>query len=241
MRSKSCFEPHSPRHGLFLVRGYQWPMCTNSGAFVGLLGVVRGRGSLAACVEQPLFPFVWPFLVGSRAILGKKKADFGSKLQILKWRSGTGDACSRPALFRFRLIFCVDHTRESTESVQQYTFGLSTIQSVASALSAVNSINHIRKDAKSATGLSGHSPTTPPGLRDTTRSQTHNVIHTYDTACKSLQTPKHQSNKTHSTPPIRSANCDLYTRPIATKQKAGVGAGGGNTINFQQICTHQYM
>ena len=56
---------------------------------LGLLGAFGGRfadilwsqralegpsawGSLAACVDQPLFPFIWPFSAGSRAGLGKK-------------------------------------------------------------------------------------------------------------------------------------------------------------------------
>ena len=38
---------------------------------------------------------------------GRKKADFGPKLQILKWRSGTCDACSWPPLLSFWLILCV--------------------------------------------------------------------------------------------------------------------------------------
>ena len=38
---------------------------------------------------------------------GQKKADFGPKLQILKWRSGTCDARSRPPPLSFWLILCV--------------------------------------------------------------------------------------------------------------------------------------
>ena len=43
------------------------------------------------------------------AVLGKKKggADFGPKLQILKWRSGTCDTRSRPPLLSLWLILCV--------------------------------------------------------------------------------------------------------------------------------------
>ena len=41
--SKSCFEPHSPRYGVFLVRGYGRPMCTNSMASGGILGAVHGH------------------------------------------------------------------------------------------------------------------------------------------------------------------------------------------------------
>ena len=39
----SFFEPRSPRYGLFLVWGCRRPMCTNSRAFGGLLGAVRGH------------------------------------------------------------------------------------------------------------------------------------------------------------------------------------------------------
>ena len=38
---------------------------------------------------------------------GQKKADFGPKLQILKWRSGTCDACSWLPPLSFWLILCV--------------------------------------------------------------------------------------------------------------------------------------
>ena len=38
---------------------------------------------------------------------GQKKADFGPKLQILKCRSGTCDARSRPPALSFWLILCV--------------------------------------------------------------------------------------------------------------------------------------
>ena len=43
MRSKSPFEPHSPRYRLFLVWGYRRPMCTICGAFGGISGAVRGH------------------------------------------------------------------------------------------------------------------------------------------------------------------------------------------------------
>ena len=42
MHSKSRFEPCIPRYGLFLPWGSRWAMCTNSRAFGGLLGAVRG-------------------------------------------------------------------------------------------------------------------------------------------------------------------------------------------------------
>ena len=44
---------------------------------------------------------------------GQKEADFGPKLQILKWRSGTCNARSWLPPLSFRLILCVvvPHTR----------------------------------------------------------------------------------------------------------------------------------
>ena len=54
MRSKSRFEPRSPRYGLFFVWGCQRPMCTNSGAFGGLLGAVCGH---IVELEGPRGPF----------------------------------------------------------------------------------------------------------------------------------------------------------------------------------------
>ena len=84
-------------------------MCTISGAFGGLLEVIReqiveldgsrgpfGTGKSSCMCRVATISFIWPFLAGSRAALGKKKADFGPKMQIFKWRSGTCDACSRP-------------------------------------------------------------------------------------------------------------------------------------------------
>ena len=55
---------------------------------------------------------MWPFLAGSRGGLGQKKADFGPKLQIMKWRSGTCDARSWLPTLSFYLIFhvVVPHT-----------------------------------------------------------------------------------------------------------------------------------
>ena len=53
------------------------------GAFWGRFGDIlwsqralkglSARGSRAACVEYPLFPFIWPLLAGSRVVLGKKR------------------------------------------------------------------------------------------------------------------------------------------------------------------------
>ena len=54
MRSKSRFEPRSPTYGLCLVWGCWRPMCTNSGAFGGLLGVVCGH---IVELEGPRGPF----------------------------------------------------------------------------------------------------------------------------------------------------------------------------------------
>ena len=53
--------------------------------------------------------FHFAVLAGSGVVLGKKKqkADFGPKLQILKWRSGTCNARSWPPPFIFWLILCV--------------------------------------------------------------------------------------------------------------------------------------
>ena len=107
MRSKSHFEPRSPRYGLFLVWGCRRPMCTSSGAFGGLLGAVHGH---IVELEGPRGPFgtgksscmcrvatiSFHLAVFSRFMggFGQKKADFGPKLQILQWRSGTCDARS---------------------------------------------------------------------------------------------------------------------------------------------------
>ena len=106
-RSKSRFQPRSPRYGLFLVWGCRRPMCTNSGAFGGLLGAVRGRivelrgprgpfgpgKSSCMCRVATIFLHL---AVSSRLLgnFGQKKADSGPKLYILKWRFGTCDTRS---------------------------------------------------------------------------------------------------------------------------------------------------
>ena len=95
-------------------------MCTNFGALGGLLGAVRGH---IVELEGPRVPFgtgksscicrvatiSLHLAVLSRfySSFGQKKADFGPKLQILKWRSGTCDARSRLPLLSFWLILCV--------------------------------------------------------------------------------------------------------------------------------------
>ena len=95
-------------------------MCTNSGAFGGLLGAVRGH---SVELEGPRGPFgkrksssmcrvatislLLAVLSRFQGGFGQKKADFGPKMQILKWRSGTCDARSRPPPLSFLLILCV--------------------------------------------------------------------------------------------------------------------------------------
>ena len=90
MRSKSYFEPRSPRYGLILVWGCRRPRCTNHGAFGDLLGAVRGH---VVELEGPGGPFgtgksscmcrvatvslhLAVFLAGSRAVWCKKKKLF---------------------------------------------------------------------------------------------------------------------------------------------------------------------
>ena len=82
--------------------------------FGGLLGAVRGH---IVELEGPRGPFgtgksscmcrvatislrlaVFSTFYGG---FGQKKADFGPKLEILKWRSSTRDTCSRPPPLRF--------------------------------------------------------------------------------------------------------------------------------------------
>ena len=59
------------------------------------------------------------------------------------------------------------------------------------------------------------------------QTQTHTGIHTCDTACR---LPPSRPVKFHRLPPL--------TCPLAYQRtKGGVGAGGGNTKKFQQICT----
>ena len=113
----AVLEPGSPRYGLFLVWGCRRPMCNKFWGFWGPFGGdsrtycgVRGpfgtgksscmcRGATIS-LHLAVFSSVW----GS---FGQKKADFDPKLQILKWRSDTCDACSRPPPLSFWLILCV--------------------------------------------------------------------------------------------------------------------------------------
>ena len=85
VRSKSRFGPRSPRYGLFLVWGCRRPMCTNSRAFGGLFGAVRGRNmelegprgtfgiGKSSCMCSHYFPSFRRFRARSRAVLGKKR------------------------------------------------------------------------------------------------------------------------------------------------------------------------
>ena len=120
VHSKSRLEPRSPRYGLFLVWGCRRPMRTNSGAFGGLLGAVHGHivelegprgpfGTRKSSVMCTVATISLHLAVFSRfqGGFGQKKADFGPKLQILKWRSGTCDDRSRPPPLSFWLILCV--------------------------------------------------------------------------------------------------------------------------------------
>ena len=94
---------------LVLVWGCWRPMCTHCGAFRGLLGAVRRH---IVELEGPRGPFgtgksscmcrattislhlaIFSMVLGG---FGQKRAHFGPKLQILKWRFSTCDAPPRP-------------------------------------------------------------------------------------------------------------------------------------------------
>ena len=118
MRSKSGFEPHGPIYGLFLVGGCRRRMCTNSWAFGGLLGAVRGH-----MLEGPRGPFgtvksscmcrvaTIPFFLG--AVSSKFWGISGQKKRLIlalncRFRNGGAPlAHSWPPPFSFWLILCV--------------------------------------------------------------------------------------------------------------------------------------
>ena len=103
---------------MFLVWGCRRPMYTSSGAFGGLLGAVRGHivelegprgpfGTRKSSCMRRVATISFHLAVFSRVVLGKKKADFGPKLHVLKWRCGSCDARSGPPSLSFLLILCV--------------------------------------------------------------------------------------------------------------------------------------
>ena len=120
-----AFEPGSPRYGLFLVWGCRRPMCTNCGTFGGLLGAVHGHivelegprgtfgtGKSSCMCRVATISLHLAVLSRFQIAFGEKKADFGPKLQILKWRCGTCDTRSRKPPLKFWLILgvVVPHT-----------------------------------------------------------------------------------------------------------------------------------